>query len=764
MDRDAIAEWVQSGKLPDSEVFYQAFITPENLFDSAEGVFWDFKDSWPFSLSDEYFGGIARLICAFANTYGGIIVFGVHDSKRTGGHNKVRINLDRFQKAIEQLLGALPETELRSYASEKYGSVDTLLIRKRPQGKPPFRFTRRIGKYSEGVIWMRVGHEVKVAEPSQYPILFCHAAATDTAESQLDGSLPPSPATLKQRFVGRTEVMRQLFAWLETSDEPRTYLHGKGGSGKTTIGYEFARLLKEYGGNLSVYGGDKLDFVIFISAKEKSLHVYDGKIIDTETRDFSNEEELLRSILRFGGWTSDINYLADASLDELRNDVRSFFDLNSCVIVIDDIDTLTTKGIDPGSDFLYRTLCRSTRNSKVLYTLRNAPSQSLINAIEVPGLEGDDYTKFIDECVKHFNVQPPSADFKHNVLPTVSERRPLVIESIIALRRTAGSYERAVQLFEQQSGDAIREYVFLREWEALSDNLPRLLLAALSEFKNPATFSELQSVLQVDPSRIRDALAAVREMFLQVDDAGSDTLFSLSSLTKSFVESRRSQLKGYNELRVRAKTFQRDAAISNPRVAAIASKIDRILPTRFTEYPPEKVSEAKRLVFDSTLPHSVTEDPLFRVVRGYVRCCTQRPTLTEIREDFLYAISMKFEPDFKYLRAWDNAERGSGVHDGRRISIADFVLQGKRYSEDERLEMLGRKASSLYARAQDRLYTDTSDAMKDLQEALELHLRGFRLRCLSGDMRAEKSERYASNAAATLFYRNRPIATAEILL
>ena len=419
--------------------------------------------------------------------------------------------------------------------------------------------------------------------------------------------------------------------------------------------------------------------------------------------------------------------------------------------MIDDIDTLTTLGIDPGSDFLYRTLCRSSKNSKILYTLRNAPSQSIGNAIEVPGLQGADYLHFVDECVKHFSVPAPSEGFRQNELPTISERRPLIIESIVALRRTSGNYDRAVELFQQQTGDAIRDYVFLREWDALPTDSSRLLLAALSEFKSPATFSELQSVLQFEQSVVKDAIGAVREMFLQVDEAGNDALFSLAPLTKSFVVTKKAQLVGYNLLRERTRAFQRNVAISNPRVAGIASAIERLLPAKFHEHSAEKTIEAKRLVSDRTLPPYVTEDPFFRVVRGYVRCCSQSSSLSEIREDFDYARSMKFEPEFKYLRAWYNMEKESGIHDGRRIAIADLVLQGKRYTEPEKLEMLGRKATSLYARGQERLHTEPLDGLKDLTEALRLHLRGFRLHCLAGDIRAQTSERFARNTAFGLF-------------
>jgi hypothetical protein len=56
-----------------------------------------------------------------------------------------------------------------------------------------------------------------------------------------------------------------------------------------------------------------------------------------------------------------------ALLATLRAYIKELFDLTSNFIVIDDIDTLTTGGIEAGFDFLYRTLSRSKRQSKLLF-------------------------------------------------------------------------------------------------------------------------------------------------------------------------------------------------------------------------------------------------------------------------------------------------------------------------------------------------------------------------------------------------------------
>src|SRR5678815_2373468 len=111
-----IAEIVSKGELPaDSSSLIEQLTDQSGKFITQEGSSWDFKREWPFSYSDGYFGGIARLICAFANSNGGLIVFGVHDEHRTGGHNLVSPNTDRLQQALNQLLSDKPSLSFRRY-------------------------------------------------------------------------------------------------------------------------------------------------------------------------------------------------------------------------------------------------------------------------------------------------------------------------------------------------------------------------------------------------------------------------------------------------------------------------------------------------------------------------------------------------------------------------------------------------------------------------------------------------------------------------
>ena len=213
--REHVGTWAGALALPDQAEFSSLFVGEDGLFIPAEGPSWDFKSEWPFSLSDDYFGGIVRLICAFANTHGGVIIFGVHDAKRTGGHNKVNINLDKFHIAVRQLLDFGPELVLRSYDIPGSGAVDVLLVPPRPKRAAPLTFLKSLGRYQSGALWVRRGHEVVEAAPRDFPVIFCRAGNDQVSDDagELDGSLPPNPATIK-RFVGRVHVVSKLFDWL----------------------------------------------------------------------------------------------------------------------------------------------------------------------------------------------------------------------------------------------------------------------------------------------------------------------------------------------------------------------------------------------------------------------------------------------------------------------------------------------------------------------------------------------------------------------
>jgi dephospho-CoA kinase len=494
--------------LPDDLSPFLDLIKNKDLatFEIQENTYWDYKDQFPHSLTDDYFWGICRLICGFHNRYGGFIIFGVHDKTRTAGHNRVHVDIERLNARLRTVLNVPVECVHRRYKlgtgkpvpSNKHDddTFDILLVPKRAFSTAVVRFRVDAGPYKAAEIFVRENHEVIRATSADITELYTPRSdygllQGDTAKP-IPSVLPQRPSFIRQ-FVGRTRVLDQLFTWFITKDETRTFLHGRGGSGKSTIAYEFASIISNHGGDIDIQGGGgKLDRVIYLTAKEQELDTRTRKIRKHLGTDFADADELFRDILLLSEWSS-IERIDALTPENVRDELRQLLDLQSLLIIIDDIDTLYSKGIDDGSEFLVTVLARAKLRSKILYTMRQMPSLSISAAIEVTGLQiGGEYEEFIATCAAQLQIPAPGTDLISGRLREISEGIPLVLETILQLRKSSSSYETAIIEFQSIGGSDVRRYLFSKEYNALRNNQPKLLLAALALFENPASFEELQ--------------------------------------------------------------------------------------------------------------------------------------------------------------------------------------------------------------------------------------------------------------------------------
>jgi hypothetical protein len=422
-------------------------------------------------------------------------------------------------------------------------------------------------------------------------------------------------------------------------------------------------------------------------------------------------------------------------------------------VVIDDIDTLTTNGLEAGFDFLYGVLWRSKRRSKLLYTLRNAPSQSLANAIEVPGLEEGDYQEFVEVCRSQFKLpNPPERDLVLGRLSTISERRPLVVENIIALARTAGSYSRAIDLFEESAGEDVRNYVFQREWNALPPtNHGRYVLAVLALHEQPLGFADLAALTRYDDQRVSDALADIREMFLLVNEIGEEATYQLGSMTRSFVLEESKSLDQYPAIKERVAKYRTNFFPDNPILSRLRDQVESLVYRSWKSQDTEALKKAVTLVTNKTLSPKITEDPRFHALQGFVCVSLRPPKLDDARSHFNRAFAMKFEPEIEHLKAWYFAERDSGHGLEQSLKIADFVCQGRKYDDETKQTFLSRKATLLFNRGRENIHFDPTRGIADLEAALCLHLTSYEKASEAGDSRLDKIEEYARNSAYVLF-------------
>lgn len=241
--RDAIEQYI----LPDDhEKLFDGILDRENnRFTGQESYVIDFKERCPVQFKDSYGSGIVRLALRFYNTFGGIIVFGVEDSKFTICGLNEFFDIETFNSALRDYAGINIECICKEYYVSSASAIIQAVVVPRRGMTAPAVLIQSLTKYPVGTCFVRDRHEVLVAQYRHIALLYSPRERyfRDSAAEQpyhIHRSFPPSPATLKN-FIGRASLMHKLWGWLLFESGPRMYLHGPGGAGKSTLAYEFAK-------------------------------------------------------------------------------------------------------------------------------------------------------------------------------------------------------------------------------------------------------------------------------------------------------------------------------------------------------------------------------------------------------------------------------------------------------------------------------------------------------------------------------------------
>lgn len=216
------------------DLFGPGWSFDEQRFILQETYVADFKLTLPSKFSDEYGVGIVRLALAMYNSYGGIIIFGVHDNDQTVVGVKHPFPIEAFNRILSDVTGRPIECFTRNYNISGTGEtqVAVVLVPRRGAVRPAALIVD-LGRYQKGSLWIRDRHEAKIANAKNLAQLFSNrvslpAEAQYAAEKPIQRSLPPPPATIHQ-FIGRETILADLWEWFTFGNQPRLYLHGPGG-------------------------------------------------------------------------------------------------------------------------------------------------------------------------------------------------------------------------------------------------------------------------------------------------------------------------------------------------------------------------------------------------------------------------------------------------------------------------------------------------------------------------------------------------------
>lgn len=713
-------QFISGSEFPSSEDFFKFFRSESNKFIDDEGYYWDFKDEFPFSFSNDYFYGLCRLICAFYNTYGGLIIFGVDDETKLPVKTKVRPNTDRFYSKAFEIFGRNIDLKTNTYSDANGHDYVCVKVPFRKKNQPLLKFSQKYGKYEADIIWVREGSIVKQASSKHFRSLFgaenifLESESGQLFDASIESFLPSRTATLNE-FIGRVGTLNKLFDWVWTERTFVKYLSGQGGSGKTTIAFEFAKLISDYGKNVLNRNGKSFDFVIFLSAKEFEFAGLQEGIIKTSDLAFDDYRSFLIAALE--PVTPDFSSIVDTLSEEgLEDKLTEFLSEFAVLFILDDIDTLNNKSKDFSYSGLFQILAQTNKGSKVLYTLRQNPSVGMRDTIEVAGLEqGSEFPAFVKACCNQFAVPMPNAREESTIYEEY-EGKPLAIEALIKFRRTCDSYERAISLSKTKKGDALLDYIYKREWDKISSSSRgRQFLVALHELKRPSTIEDIKAVLQLDIELVFDALHATKEIFVSVEFENGKEKYYLPKLTRNFIGLVKKDVAGYPRIKQLSTIFLSNIKGKSQRILDLERIIRRTLELQGAKQALDALGDVRN--------KDLMDDPHYRAIRVWICSQIESSSVEDIKIDVSFVINMGVKPDFVSIYSWAKLLK----YKSKLEYLKDVVsyVEGSEYTKPEKAIVINIYCSLVLNIAREYRYTDLDRFFEYEFEVISLKCKSY---------------------------------------
>ena len=737
---------INKGALPAAitDLFGDSWDPEEQRFQLQETYLIDFKDRVPTKFAEEFGASIVRLVLGFHNTYGGVIVFGVSDGSFAPSGLSVDLDIETLNRTISDVSGKPLECLFRRYKLPGTDAKVGALLVPRRGAERPIALQRALGPYKSGTVWVRERHEVLEATPAHLPLLYSSRLTLGGGDADqplpIHKSLPPSPATM-HNFIGRQQLMKILWDWFVFGDQPRMYLHGPGGSGKSTLAYEFAKTIADVGFNIVLPSGDKVDYVLFLSAKETELNPVTGEQQQFTLRQFEDAYTEFKQILYHSGHYDPelIAAADDLAAEEMLADLFSSY----CgLIVLDDIDALSRRKVDTGEETLLLAAVSGSKRTRILYTLRYPPSHARRNAPEVPGLNDDEFYDFLEACCEQFEVSPPPAQ----TIPLMqqdTQSLPLLLETVVGLRRICGSFNDALALYHDKGGDEARSYLYQREYDQLDPNgKSREIMAALLLLEEPVHFNTLTNLLNFAAQKVADALSECGSIFLTTSESASaETLYQLTPPSRPFIRTVSQRLDRFSQIERKVELLRKQGGASTPAEAAVIIKMQRLL----------RQGDVDEVILlgESFPPHDpCLANPVIHALLGQAYANKGPNQREKARECFRHASGAGLR-DTVMMRAWYYLETRSGYGLAEAERICGLMIESDAVGPRYKSEFLSKLAYCHYQEARSQMSVSREKAVPLFQRAIGEYLEAAWI----------AQNVHGMDATETLNWLERPVAT-----
>jgi tetratricopeptide (TPR) repeat protein len=575
-------------------------LAPDGVFIPVEKAHWDYKrevETTALGLA-----GIVKDIAAFHNSFGGYIVVGVAEDdspkafKVVGtapaklGREELRDQIARYvTPSIDATIVDLALTRglarwhlgLIHIPKRSHRDVPATFLRNGPEvspGKPLFR---------QGGIPLRAQDESRI-QSSRDDLVFLMGPRTLSAFESDEGGDRKSRATFSATplennlpdknsicpsFVGREELLDDLWLWLADPFAFVKVLAGDGGKGKTSIAYEFAREVAA-----TRYGA--FEQVVWLSAKRAQFRPLINQYQPLQQQDYADLATLLKAICVASGISE--SELEGLDANGLKRSAKRSLELIPSLIVVDDVDSAP-----PNEQRRILEAAQQIGNStaRLLITTRANVTYSSDVCLVVPGLNRNDFREFVGSLGERLNL-PPITGKDSDALQAATDGSPLLAESMLRLVRQGMPLRQAIQEWRGHAGADARSASLQKEIDSLTSDAKRVMLvvALLQE----CSLAEIKTVTGYQGVRLTDAIALLQGLFLVAAPAvtADEPRLAIGAVTRGLVLEQASKLvpdhrrleQNAKELRsetpgATAKPWMVGAAIKQAAAQLVAGKV-----------------------------------------------------------------------------------------------------------------------------------------------------------------------------------------------
>lgn len=639
-----------------------------NLIDNGkfipkEGWLWDYKET--INLEAEGIAKTVLQVASFFNSYGGYIIYGVKEVVKDLIFEPQSVDFSNFNLAqlrdnIKKYTGNIIDItfkEVQVCLAEKNYNMGVLYIPKRETRSKPIPFIKNGPMKNNKPLfnindtYLRILDECRKANtPDDWQLLFSernffsinNIESSKLADKRYFEHNLPSKSLICNDFIGREDLLTELWEWLNDEFEFVKILSGDGGKGKTSIAYKFCRTFLE---NPPI----EYERILWLSVKEKQFSGINNSYYEIQDADFSDSLSFLICLADHSAL--DVKVYEDVSEKVIKKDLKENLPLFPSVVVVDDIDSLEDDEQKKIVD-----ICRQlgSINVRFLITTRKKLAYSSDLCIDVPGLHFGEFDEYINKMCQKLNLSSLSSKALRN-LHDKCDGSPLLSASILRLYKQGIDFNSALKEWSGQAGEDARNAALKREIDSLSSNAKRILLI-IYYFKS-CSFTELKKIAGIERIKLVDYLEELQSLFL-VDEPriiNAEQRFSISNTTALLVGSNENELahdyKKIQELVKKSKSDIGDkktgnrykiglairqciALLDDNRVNDAIATVDKEL-SNFPSNPDLLLMKARCLLND--------ENPNYEKVRGILKNSIAKGQQKEIAFELWYESEQKLE-------------------------------------------------------------------------------------------------------------------------